>query len=69
MTMPFYLYNIFYNFMEEEKERQKEFKRRAEEARKLYWDACKLPRKKKKAVRKEARADFYFYSELSKPIF
>lgn len=36
-----------------------------EEARKLYWDACKYPRKKKKAMRKQAIKDFNFWSSLS----
>jgi hypothetical protein len=37
---------------------------RIEEARVRYWDACKYPRKKKKAMRKIAKFDFHFWSEL-----
>ena len=53
-------------FQEREKEMNEEFKRRAEKARKVYWDACKYPRKKKKAIRKRAQADCSFYLQLSK---
>lgn len=52
-------------FQEREKEMSEEFKRRAEEARKVYWDACKYPRKKKKAIRKRAQVDCSFYLQLS----
>lgn len=45
-----------------------EFTKRKEEASKRYWDATKLPRKKKKAVRKEAAADYQLYSILEKPV-
>lgn len=36
-----------------------------EEARGMYWDACKYPRKKKKAMRKQAIKDYILWSELS----
>lgn len=55
-------------FVQREKEMNEEFEQRAEEARKLYWDACKYPRKKKKAIRKKAKADFYFYKQLAQPV-
>ena len=55
-------------FQEREKEMNEEFKRRAEEARKAYWDACKYPRKKKKAIRKKAQVDYSFYLQLSEPV-
>ena len=47
----------------------KEFEIKAEEAKKLYWDACKYPRKKKKKIRKQAKADFELYTILSQPVF
>ena len=43
-----------------------EFTNKVEEARKLYWDACKYPRKKKKKIRKEATTDYALYMYLSK---
>lgn len=55
-------------FIQQEHEANEEFKRRAEEARKKYWDACKYPRKTKKRMRKEAIADYNFYMQLSEPI-
>lgn len=36
-----------------------------EEARQMYWDACKYPRKKKKAMRKQALKDFNFWAGLN----
>lgn len=47
------------------KAEDEEFKRRAEEAKQAYWDACKYPRKKKKAIRKRAQFDYSFYLQLS----
>lgn len=55
-------------FQEREKEMNEEFKRRAEKAKKAYWDACKYPRKKKKAIRKEAKFNYSFYLQLSEPV-
>ena len=55
-------------FQEREKEMNKEFKKRAEDARQAYWDACKYPRKKKKAIRKEAKFNYSFYLQLSEPV-
>ena len=55
-------------FQEREKEMNEKFKRRAEEARNAYWDACKYPRKKKKAIRKRAQVDYSFYLQLSEPV-
>jgi hypothetical protein len=52
-----------------QKEMNKEFKRRAEEARKAYWDACKYPRKKKKEIRKKAQVDYSFYLQMSEPLW
>ncbi len=52
-------------FQEREKEMNEEFKRRAEEAKQAYWDACKYPRKKKKTIRKRAQVDYSFYLQLS----
>lgn len=46
----------------------KDFTRRKEQAISLYWDACKYPRKKKKKLRKQAKADFELYSILEQPI-
>ncbi|MCB1711798.1 MAG: hypothetical protein KDH96_04740 [Candidatus Riesia sp.] len=43
-------------------------KEKIEEARKLYWDACKYPRKKKKALRKKAIKDFVFFSSLEETL-
>jgi IMP dehydrogenase/GMP reductase len=57
------------NMVIEQQKQQEEFKRRAEEARRAYWDATKLPRKTKKKVRKQAREDYFFYTVLSQPIF
>jgi hypothetical protein len=37
---------------------------RIQEAIDLYWEACKYPRKKKKAMRKKAQADYSFYKSL-----
>ncbi len=51
-----------------EEEMCAEFKARAEENRKEYWDACKYPRKKKKAIRKKAFADFQLHTILSRPV-
>ena len=48
---------------------RKDFKRKADEAYKKYWDACKYPRKKKKKIRKKATTDYALYMNLSKPIF
>jgi len=55
-------------FQEREKEMNEEFKKRAEEAKQAYWDACKYPRKKKKAIRKRAQFDYSFYLQLSEPV-
>jgi len=44
-----------------------EFKERAEETKKKYWDACKYPRKTKKRMRKEAIKDYELYMILAKP--
>lgn len=52
-----------------QKEINKGFKKRAEEAEKLYWDACKYPRKKKKTIRKKAKADYSFYLKMSEPLW
>ena len=61
---------MFYamEFQAQEEKMCKEFDRRAEEARDIYWDACKYPRKKKKAVRKRAKKDFFLYKQLAKSI-
>lgn len=56
-------------YTQREQEMNKEFKRRAEEARQAYWDAIKYPRKKKKAIRKKAQLAYSFYLQLSKPMF
>ena len=56
------------SFQEMEKKSNEEFKKRAEQAQKKYWDACKYPRKVKKKMRKEAIAEYNFYTQLSKPI-
>lgn len=56
-------------FEEREQEMCSEFKRRAEQAKRIYWDAVKYPRKKKKAIRKKAQLDYSFYVQLSKPMF
>lgn len=55
-------------FQEREKEMNEEFKKRAEEAKQAYWDACKYPRKKKKAIRKRAQVEYSFYLQLSEPV-
>lgn len=60
-----YFYHYISSFIEQEKEMKEEFSRRAEEARKKYWDAGNLPRKQKKAARKIARADYIFYKQLA----
>lgn len=39
--------------------------RKIEEARKRYWDARNLPRKKKKQARKEAVIDFNFWKSMA----
>jgi hypothetical protein len=44
---------------------KEEFRLKALAAQKRYWDARELPRKKKKKVRKQAAAEFDFYSRLS----
>ena len=53
-------------YIVENEKRNIRFKEKQQEAKKLYWDACKYPRKKKKAIRKQAIADYRFYGELCK---
>lgn len=63
-----YTLGLYAIFKAQEEKMCKEFDQRAEEARKLYWDACKYPRKKKKKIRKQAVEDFRFYKQLAQPI-
>jgi hypothetical protein len=59
----------YYEVMKvQEEEMCKNFSLRAEEAKKAYWDACKYPRKTKKIMRKRANHDYWFYSQLAKPV-
>lgn len=37
---------------------------KVQEAIDLYWEACKYPRKKKKAMRKKAQADYSFWKSM-----
>ena len=64
MSMLNYLYGtvLMFHTFEEDSTRKKE------QARELYWDACKLPRKQKKKVRKQAKSDFELYSILEQPL-
>lgn len=55
-------------YMQREQEMNESFKKKAEEARQAYWDACKYPRKKKKAIRKEAKSNYSFYLQISEPV-
>lgn len=50
------------NQVEEIKLRNKE---QIEKARDMYWDSCKYPRKKKKAMRKKALKDFAFWTGIN----
>ena len=54
--------SILYLYCEPYLKMQEEFAKKKEEARKKYWDACKLPRKKKKKQRKEAISEYNLYS-------
>ena len=63
-----YLLAHYYEYKAQEEVMCKEFSRRKEEARKLYWNACKYPRKKKKSLRKQALSDFQLYSILEQPV-
>jgi hypothetical protein len=69
MSMLNYLYGgtaLIYKAFEENM--CKDSTRKKEQARELYWDACKLPRKQKKKVRKQAKSDFELYSILEQPL-
>jgi hypothetical protein len=57
------------NTMKDIEQQEAYFKEKKEESRKLYWDACVFPRKKKKKVRKIAKSDFELYHILSQPLF
>lgn len=56
-----YIMRIAQAFVLEQKLIDAEFELRAQEAKKSYWDACKLPRKQKKQVRKEAVLNYNLY--------
>ncbi|NCD06950.1 MAG: hypothetical protein EOL97_12590 [Spirochaetia bacterium] len=56
------------DFLENEEKMIADAKIKMEKAKKLYWDACKYPRKKKKAIRKQAKSDYELYYILSQPI-
>jgi hypothetical protein len=48
------------------------YKKRAEECKKLYIESAKLPRKKKKSVRKKLKIDYSYYmsmQEMTNPFF
>ena len=62
------LVQIMHNMVEDNKKMCIEFDRRAEVAKAKYWDACKLPRKQKKVLRKKAFADYVFYKQLAEPV-
>ena len=63
-----YLYGTALIYTAIEKNMCKDSTRKKEQARELYWDACKLPRKQKKKVRKQAKSDFELYSILEQPL-
>lgn len=56
---------ILHDFYAIDREMEETGKEKMEEARKKYWDACNLPRKKKKQARKEAVLDFNLYKAMS----
>jgi hypothetical protein len=56
------------SFLIAEEQMRQDFLEKAEEARQLYWEACKYPRKKKKKIRKRARAEYELYWILSQPV-
>lgn len=60
-------YGMYHVAKAQEEQFCKEFKERAEQNVKDYWDACKYPRKKKKAIRKKAEADYIFHMRLAQP--
>ena len=60
---------LFNSYQAIETEMSIEFKRRADEAYKKYWDACKYPRKKKKHIRKEAKEEYNFANMCAQPMF
>lgn len=55
-----FIENIFSVSLIQDKNEEK-----IEEARALYWEAVKYPRKKKKELRKKAKQDFIFWSSLN----
>lgn len=56
---------LLHSFLENEREMNEEFEKRAEAARQKYFDAHNLPRKKKKIAKKEAQTDYSFYKNLA----
>lgn len=63
-----YLYGTALMYKTFEENMRKDSTRKKEKAIELYWDACKLPRKQKKKVRKQAKSDFELYSILEQPL-
>ena len=59
---------LYYIAKANEEEMCAEFRIRADKDAKDYWDAAKFPRKKKKAVRKQAQIDYSFHMQLSRPV-
>lgn len=64
MTSNFFLYGMALHFLNQQAEQNKIFEERAEEAKKAFLDARKLPRKQKKKVRKEAEYNYSFYKSI-----
>lgn len=56
------------SFQSMQNDMHKEFEERAELDRQKYWDACKYPRKTKKKMRKEAKADYALHIQLAQPL-
>ncbi len=63
-SMMSYVLHSMLTLEQENKEMLVEFNKRKDDAAKRYWDATQFPRKKKKEIRKKAKADYLFYSML-----